>query len=219
MQQMTEDGSSFDRGRLEAYLSNIPDLHTWDGGENWCSGGFEANHLQRLFDFLKTHQCRRIVETGAGNSTLTFLLAQPERLVSIAPDPALFDRIAAYCAKHGIADHALERHLDGSQWALPRMIAAGTLADFDFALIDGAHGWPYVFVDFFYMHALLRQGGHIMLDDKPLHSVGELIRWLNEQPGYSVALDLGKAIVYRKDAAGAEFPEWNGQPYIARLSR
>ena len=204
--------------QLSEYLANIPRLHSWDSGETWNTGGFEASHLQPLFDFLRTRACRRIVETGAGNSTLTFLLAEPERVVSIAPDPALFERIIAYCDEHGIAHDTLERHVSGSQWVLPK-IATAAPAEFDFALVDGAHGWPYVFIDFFYMHALLRRGGHVMLDDVQLHSVSELTRWLKEQTEYSLALDLGKAMIFRKDVDGAEFPEWNRQPYIIGLSR
>jgi len=204
--------------QLSEYLADIPRFHTWDNGVTWNTGGFEATHLQPLFDFLRTHGCRRIVETGAGNSTITFLLTEPDRVVSIAPEAGLFDRIIAYCDEHGLSRSAWEHHVARSQWVLPKIAAEGE-AQFDFALIDGAHGWPHVFVDFLYAHALLRAGGHVMLDDVDLHSVRELVRWLGEMPEYSLARDLGKALIFRKDACGPDFPEWNGQPYIVRLSR
>jgi hypothetical protein len=72
---------------------------------------------------------------------------------------------------------------------------------FDFALIDGQHGWPMVLVDFYYVNYVVRPGGFIMLDDTQLYSVNELVKLLREQPGYEVALDMGKVVVFRKTAA------------------
>lgn len=57
-----------------------------------------------------------------------------------------------------------------------------------------------------------------MIDDIQLHSVSELLNLLSEQPGYEIALDLGKAVVFRKVTADRFLPEWKQQPYIARRS-
>jgi hypothetical protein len=202
---------------LNDYLSDIPNLHTWDEGKTWNTGGFDRWAFELVRKLIAEHlpPRPRFIETGAGNSTIFFLLHDPASVVSIAPDAALFARIRAYCSKHGISDDPLENHIDGSQWALPK-IATGSAPAYDFALLDGHHGWPMVFVDFFYLNYLIKPGGFIMIDDTQLYSVNELVLLLKEQWGYEVALDPGKFIVFRKTTDKRELPDFGGQPYIVR---
>jgi hypothetical protein len=204
---------------LTEYLDNMPNLHTWDEGATWNTGGFSRYYFDPVHELL-AHTGKRpsFIETGAGNSTIFFLMHSPARLVSIAPDGQLFDRIRSYCTEHGISDAPLEKYVEGSQWALPR-IAARSDPTFDFALVDGQHGWPMVFVDFYYVNYLVRPGGFIMLDDTQLYSVNELVKLLREQPGYEVALDMGKVVVFRKTAVQRELPDFGGQPYIVGCTR
>jgi hypothetical protein len=199
---------------LTEYLDNMPNLHTWDDGATWNTGGFSRYYLDPVHELLAPAGKRlSFIETGAGNSTIFFLMHCPARVVSIAPDGQLFDRIRSYCTEHRISDAPLEQYVEGSQWALPR-IAVRSDPVFDFALVDGQHGWPMVFVDFYYVNYLVRPGGFIMLDDTQLYSVNELVKLLREQPGYEVALDMGKVVVFRKTAVQRELPDFGGQPYI-----
>jgi len=162
---------------LDTYLSDLPLLHTWEGGKTWNTGGF----YRELFEAIKPHVMEGvdILETGAGNSTIFFLLNKPRRLVSIAPDVALFDRIRAYCDRNGIDRSRAEAIVECSEWALPAL-AKGS-QQFDLILIDGGHGWPVVFVDFCDAMAMLRRGGILIIDDLQLHSVKELARLPKEQ--------------------------------------
>jgi FkbM family methyltransferase len=208
---------------FEDYLTSLPLLHTFDGGQSWNTGGFLSDQLARLRAFLLPRLPKRptILETGAGNSTICFLFLDPERLHSIAPSLDLFDRIRLYCETNAIPLRPLQAHIDGSQWVLPRLVAdARTSAPFlDFALIDGLHNWPAVFLDFFYVNFILREGGYLMIDDVQLHSVKELARLLSEQPGFKLELDLGKALVFRKTTSERELPEWVLQPYVLRRTQ
>jgi hypothetical protein len=203
---------------LEDYLANIPNLHTWDG-KTWNTGGFGRWAFDPLHKLIAQHLPPHpaFIETGAGNSTIFFLLHAPSDVVSVAPDPELFARIRAYCEEHGISCDPLTAHTDGSQWVLPQL-AKACQSPFDFALIDGHHGMSMVFVDFHYLNALLREGGLIMIDDVHLHSVGELVNLLREQWGYKVVLDFGKFVVFRKMTDARELPDFGGQPYIMRRS-
>ena len=200
--------------KLNDYLDDMPALHTWDRGKTWNTGGFDRHQLEPIHQLIGNQPGLSFIETGAGNSTIFFLLHEPSRVCSIAPDAALFDRIDAYCASHGISEDTLERHIEGSQWALPALAASAPL--FDFGLIDGDHNWPMVFVDFFYVNYLVRAGGLIMVDDVQLHSVAELSRLLKEQPGYEVALELSKSVIFRKLTDARELPGFGHQPYIVR---
>ncbi len=205
---------------FDKYLSSLPMLHSWDGGKTWNSGGFERSHLEKLYSFLKQNlpPAPVILETGAGNSTISFLFLAPKRLVSIAPEAQLFDRIRSYCEAERIPVAALEDRVDGSEWVLPKMAAEirGAVPILDFALIDGCHNWPMAFVDFCYINQMLKTGGYLMVDDVQLHSVKELARMLTEQPGFELALDLGKSLVFRKTTEARALGEWGQVPYVVR---
>jgi predicted O-methyltransferase YrrM len=205
---------------FEEYLRDIPLLHSWDGGVTWTTGGFEREHLETLYDFLRKRLPAGpvLLETGAGNSTITMLFLQPARLISIAPNAPLFERIREYCQKKKISDTALEAHIDGSQWVLPRLAAENRASDpfIDFALIDGCHGWPTAFVDLEYINSMLKRGGHLMIDDVQLHGEKEMARLLSEHPAYSIVLDLGKSLVFQKLTDDRHLDEWTAQPYIVR---
>ena len=111
---------------LKAYLANIPNLHCWDG-KTWNTGGFDRWAFDRLHTLMAEHLPPRpaFIETGAGNSTIFFLLHAPSRVVSIAPDAELFTRIRTYCDEHGISQEPLTAHIAGSQWVLPEIAAGG----------------------------------------------------------------------------------------------
>jgi hypothetical protein len=203
---------------FEDYLRDIPRLHSWDGV--WNTGGFERRHLEPLYNLLRENlpDFPVLLETGAGNSTITMLFLQPARLISIAPEAQLFERIRTFCQRNGIPDTVLEAHIDGSQWVLPRLAADNRPSDpiLNFALIDGNHGWPTSFVDLEYANSMLRQDGYLMIDDVNLHAEKEMARLLSEQPNFSLVLDLGKSLVFRKLTAERHLGDWYGQPYLVR---
>ena len=127
---------------------------------------------------------------------------------------------AAYAKKDGISYRAIEEHIDGSQWILPRLAADNRFSDpiVDFALIDGCHGWPTCFVDLEYTNSMLRQSGYLWIDDTALHAVKEMARFLVEQPSCALVLDLGKSLVFQKLTPERQLGEWAEQPYIVRRS-
>src|SRR5262245_29747322 len=104
------------------YFHNIPLLHTWDGGKTWNAGGFDNKQLETLVDLIRnTFRAPRIVETGAGNSTISFLFCQPTEVVSICPEKELFDRITEYCVQRSIPTSPLRAIVGSSEWELPRL--------------------------------------------------------------------------------------------------
>src|SRR5215831_1399597 len=98
---------------LDQYLCDMPLLHTWDNGATWNTGGFYREIFEAINPFVA--EGAEILETGAGNSTIFFLLHAPRRLVSIAPDRALFQRIHTYCDRHGINRSQAEAYIDRSE--------------------------------------------------------------------------------------------------------
>ena len=207
---------------FEEYLDDIPLMHSWDGGATWNTGGFNRTELEKLFHFLRDSLPDHpvLLETGAGNSTITMLFLHPARLISIAPNSQLFERIYGFCKENDIRHTPIEAYVDGSQWILPRLAADNRSSDpvLDFALIDGCHGWPTSFVDLEYTNSMLRQGGYLMIDDVQLHTGKEMARLLSEHPAFRLVLDLGKSLVFRKLTIDRHLGEWINQPYIVRRS-
>jgi len=63
---------------------------------------------------------------------------------------------------------------------------------------------------------MLRRDGYLMIDDMQLHGQKEMALLLSEHPAFSIALDLGKSLVFRKLTAERHLGEWRNQPYIVR---
>lgn len=202
--------------QFEEYLSNLPMLHTWDEGQTFNSGGFEEEHLTAFFNLAKGFAEFRFLETGAGNSTITFLMAGALEVTSVAPDSSLFGRIEDYCRKRSISIENLSIQVGLSEWVLPQIVKKPA---YDIILIDGAHGWPHTFIDLFYANIGLKQGGFLILDDLQLHSVKEIARFLKEDSDkWEVTQTIGKVGIFRKLTDSSNFPDWLYQPYIKRQS-
>lgn len=201
----------------EFYVTRLPLLHTWDGGKTWNTGGFDANDLTTIHDVIsKNFERPVIVETGAGNSTIVFLLSDPKEVISICPDRKLFERIETYCNTMGFPLSSMRAINGYSQIELPKLVEKNQ--ECDFALIDGAHGWPMVMVDFCFVNAMLRQGGVLLIDDTQLYSVRELVNLLREQEGFRVLREMKKSIFFVKETSDRWLPEWASQPYIVKRS-
>lgn len=207
---------------FENYLAKLPLLHTWDGGQTWNNGGFEPHLLRRLYAFLRDAlpPSPFILKTGAGNTTITLAFLHPAHHTVVCPDTALLGRIERFCQDAGLSTDHLDVRPALSEWVLPELAARTRdgAPPLHFGLIDGGHNWPIVFVDFCYVNFMLRQGGYLLIDDLQLHSVKELGRCLAEEPGFELALDLGKSLVFRKTTEARQLGEWNESPYILRLS-
>lgn len=202
-----------------SFAHNPPKFHFWDG--KWDYGGFSTYHLEAIYGFCRKHgpPSPTILETGAGNSTICFLHLNPRRVISIAPDQPLFDRIKDYCTANAIDIEPLRILVEGSEWALPRLASAANAPQLDFALIDGCHSFPMVMVDFFYINAMMKSGGFLLIDDIELHSVAELARLLSYQTkDFLLTADLGKLKVFEKLTDAPLLGWWEMQPYVVALS-
>lgn len=74
------------------------------------------------------------------------------------------------------------------QLLLPKLLREKR--QFDCALIDGDHRFDGVFVDFFYVHRLLRPGGVVIFDDLWLDAVYLTCRFEETNYGYVVSSEL-----------------------------
>lgn len=202
----------------ERVIGELPLLHFWNG--EWSHGGFDRAMLAEIQEHVVAELPRDFtaVETGAGLTTLLLLAAAPAHLLTVSVDPegGLERRIREWAATHDLALGCLEYIEERSETALPGA-TAGVSADL--CIIDGGHGWPTVFVDFCYLHRVLKSGGILLLDDLQLYSVKQLELFLVQQPDYSVLHRFGeKTVAFRKNWESDFLPDFGGQPFILEMS-
>ncbi|MGI8861193.1 MAG: O-methyltransferase [Gaiellaceae bacterium] len=110
------------------------------------------------------------LETGAGASTMVFA-ARGARHHVITPDAEEERRIRAACEERGIDTSRVTFHIGRSHEVLPEL----ETGDLDLVLVDGAHGFPYPILDWWYLAARLVRGGRMCLDDAYLPGVASIV--------------------------------------------
>lgn len=175
--------------------------------------GLTEAALRFIFDNVD-ESCATL-ETGCGLSTVIFALRGSRHTV-IAPAPREFEITKAYCSDRGIATGQIDFIPDVSQNVLPKV----KTLPLDLVLIDGGHGFPTPYLDWFYTAGKLKKGGFLLVDDVWLWSCEILRDFLVEQPQWEFVAEYeGRTAVFRKIEDGSEWLEWTQQPRVARGGR
>lgn len=197
---------------LAALLRDAPAFHTDEG---WHPVSLQASDdVLRLLD-ASVRPGMHTLETGAGMSTVIFA-ARGAAHTCVTPAGGEVERIHAWCAGHGIDLGRTTFHVERSETVLPRLDAT----PLDVVLIDGGHGFPTPFIDWFYTADRLRIGGTLIVDDVHLWTGRVLRDFLADEPAWALRDEFAeRAAVFAKVAATPALPEWTHQPYVARRSR
>jgi hypothetical protein len=195
---------------LEVLLTTPPQFHGDDGA---TTDGWRLDDAALLFLDSQIHHDMRTIETGAGVSTIVFALKQA-RHTCVVSDRRVVRRIRRYCQAAGLSLASVDFVLDRSEYALPRLNTSG----YDFALIDGRHGFPAPFIDWFYIADRLRQGGVVLLDDTWIWTCRVLANFLDGTPGWRRCADLPTSAAFLKESDGAQHAEWVHQPFVYKQS-
>ena len=194
-----------------AFLRDLPPLHDRPPLPPH-SGGLNPRLGQVFIDQLAPLNAPRIIETGAGNSTLLFLMLGCT-VVSIAPDDELERQIRSQAEARGLDLGRLTYVCDRSERALPHL-ALSVKTRCEAAYIDGNHGWPSVMVDFCYLNMMLEEAGLLFVDDVQIYAVAQLVLLLRSQPGWEFVSLVGKMATFRKKSRGEFLPDFRGEPFI-----
>jgi predicted O-methyltransferase YrrM len=197
---------------LEALLADPPSLHIDAAGR---PVPFEADLRVLRLIAASVGEGSRTLETGGGLSTLVFVLTGCEH-TCVVPFREEVQRIRAWCSRNAVADDRLTFATARSEDALPHLDPS----PLDLVLIDGGHGFPTPFVDWWYAGRRLRPGGLLVIDDTHLWTGAVLRDFLDEQPGWTLVqrLPMRAAVFRREPGADADFDEWVHQPYVVRRS-
>lgn len=197
---------------LTDVLHDPPKPHEDSQGRFMVMGLTEAA-LRFIFDNVD-ESCATL-ETGCGLSTVIFALRGSRHTV-IAPAPREFEITKAYCSDRGIPTGQIDFIPDVSQNVLPKV----KTLPLDLVLIDGGHGFPTPYLDWFYTAGKLKKGGFLLVDDVWLWSCEILRDFLVEQPQWEFVAEYeGRTAVFRKIEDGSEWLEWTQQPRVARGGR
>jgi methyltransferase family protein len=195
---------------LKTILSKPPKLHE-SGGQLISDWRIDDTTCLELNSRLKPGIST--LETGAGLSTIIFAVSGC-RHTCIVPDKALTDRIQDYCRSANIDTGNVKFIISKSAdiiHQLPR-------SEHDLILIDGCHGFPSIFVDFYYAAKLLKNGGTLIVDDMHIYTCHLAARFMQSDPGWNVELMTKRVAVGIKVLDTVDV-EWSNQPYVVLRSR
>jgi predicted O-methyltransferase YrrM len=191
---------------LEHLLAAPPRFH---GSDEATTDGWRLDDAGLLFLDAHLRSTMRTIETGAGVSTMVFAL-RGTRHTCVVPDARVVQRIQEYSNTHSVSLRTVDFVVERSEFALPRLRAT----DYDFALIDGRHGFPAPFLDWFYIANLLRRGGMVLIDDTWIWTGKILADFLDLTPGWRRCAALPASAAFVKECDGAQHAEWVEQPFV-----
>lgn len=195
----------------QRFLRDLPVLHQRPGMEPH-SGGLNPVIGQSIIDEVERIGTPRVIETGSGASSVLFLMLGCSQVTAINPDPAIAGLIEQDALDRGLDTSPLRCIAKRSELVLPQLFDAGE--KYDVALIDGNHGWPSVWIDFFYMNAMMGAGSVVFVDDIQIYACDQLVRLLEHQPGFERIPVAGKMATFRKHTDDRFLPDWVDEPFI-----
>jgi hypothetical protein len=195
---------------LKALLDDPPKVHEHEG--QLVLWGLPRSVL----DFVDAHVTERsnTLETGAGLSTILFALKGGSH-ICITPSQEEVDRIRDYCKRRGVSLQHVDFRIDLSANVLPKL---GPV-QLDLALIDGCHGFPTPFMDWYFISSSLKIGGTLIIDDVQIwtgHILKEFL--LAEREWKLIDLFTNKTAIFVKEQSYRPWKEFVGQPYVLQQS-
>jgi len=154
------------------------------------------------------------LETGAGASTIVFAARGAEH-EAVTPSAEEAERIRAECAHRTISTERVRFHVGSSHQVLP----AWSPRPLDLVLVDGAHGFPYPILDWWWLAPHVRVGGTMLLDDAYMPPVAALVDALRADPAWEILGAVGyRTVIVRKLAEGLPAFDWERGRIGGRMS-
>ena len=174
--------------------------------------GITEEVLRFISDRIDHSSCT--LETGCGLSTVAFALTGAHH-ICITPSENEIELVKDYCRKNDISTDRITFCAEVSEKVLPRR----DCEPLDLVLIDGRHGFPAPFVDFYYTANKLKIGGLLVIDDTWLWTGDVLKQHLLLEPEWKLETDFPpRTTVFRKLAEGSQSKEWVDQPFVVNKS-
>jgi predicted O-methyltransferase YrrM len=185
-----------------------PGLHG-EGHEFWGLAWPALRWLER-----EVRPGMRTLETGSGASTLAFAAGGADH-VAITPNAREEEAVRAQADRLDIDHRRVQFAIGPSHEVLPQLEPS----PLDLVLVDGAHGFPYPLLDWWYIAPRLRIGARVLLDDAYMPPVATLVDALGAQSAWEIAETVGyRTVVVRKLADELPPFDWQGERIGGRMS-
>jgi predicted O-methyltransferase YrrM len=185
-----------------------PGLHG-EGHEFWGLAWPALRWLER-----EVRPGMRTLETGSGASTLAFAAGGADH-VAITPNPREEEAVRAQADRLDIDHSRVQFAVGPSHEILPQLEPS----PLDLVLVDGAHGFPYPLLDWWYIAPRLRIGARMLLDDAYMPPVATLVDALRAQSAWEIAETVGyRTVVVRKLTDELPPFDWQGERIGGRMS-
>jgi predicted O-methyltransferase YrrM len=171
---------------------------------------------EEVLDFIsqRIDASSHTLETGCGVSTVLFALAGA-RHICITPAEHEIQRIKDYCRAENVSVDEIAFYADSSERVLPELACE----PLDLVLIDGRHGFPAPFIDFYYTADKLKIDGLLVVDDTWLWTGEVLKQILLSESEWRLEADFApRTAVFRKLAEGTQTKEWTQQDFVVKHS-
>jgi hypothetical protein len=197
---------------LKELLNDQPVLHQSDDGKPIT---YQLSDEVLFFISEHTKPGYKTLETGAGFSTVVFAMNGTDH-TCIVPDATQVERIKEFCGKNQVSTEKINFIIDRSENALPQLKPT----ELDLVLIDGCHGFPAPFIDWYYAGSGLKVNGILIIDDTQLWTGDVLRQFLLAESEWKHECDiLLRTAVFKKIKECELLKEWPLQPYTLLHSK
>jgi hypothetical protein len=181
-----------------------PKFHHWGGRDE--EGGLSNDMLDYIVKLgydnsgVNERPQIKVLETGAGLSTLAFL-AEGWQTTSVSLDDVIA-RIKRWLDNSDYVEFAkLWTPLGGRSDSVLPVLLESSVESYDVSFIDGSHSVNAVFVDYTYCSRMLKRGGLLIIDDTQLPGPRLLTQMLDQSADWRIVGTFAKMSAYLKNGS------------------
>jgi hypothetical protein len=175
--------------KIDEWLAGFPKSHS--------AGVFPSGVLDKIEDLVGDN-LTQTAETGCGKSSILFSNLSKQHHIFALDDAELEDASSVnFYRKSPLTRlNSIEEHLGASQKTLPGFKHSDT--PYDCVLIDGAHGWPFPELEYYFFYPNIKKFGFLILDDVNIPTIGRMADILIEDDMWELSdLIQGTAVFQR----------------------
>jgi len=192
---------------LNSILKSPPKVHDWGSGDLTATG-----LPSPVFEFMDRALTSESIslETGMGISTAVFAIKSGTH-VCVSPDQNEINRFREYAIKNNFS-------IDHINFICKKSYEIwNDLKDhlWDLILIDGGHGFPTPFMDWYFFSQRLKINGYIIIDDTHLSTCKTLKDFLLKEDAWQIVPPFSKkTVIFQKVKEFDYNKEFNEQRYV-----
>jgi hypothetical protein len=177
-----------------------------------ASGSVSEAVLRKIVE-LAPKPLRHSVETGSGKTTVLLSQLADHHLCFTMDENIAFGDPVDKTNLHFVQQCPLFRAdkttivIGPTQRTLPNHKFTDLI---DLVLIDGAHGYPFPELDYYFLYPHLRAGGVLIVDDINIPTIGRMAEFLAEDDMFAPLPTEGTTAFFRRTLAATFNPEADG---------